>query len=487
MSSSSRKTKLPIVVVAGRPNVGKSTLFNRLVGRRRAITDAMPGVTRDPVSAEATIGERPVRMVDTGGVGIGENEMDILVAEKSLRTVADADVVILVMDGTETTGEDEDFVDKLRQVADRTVLVVNKIDNPERENLVAAFYEYGFARVVGVSAAHGLGREELEEAVLEILALRCPLPEPEPETTVAVELSNAQEGYESRDEAEIEADAAEEARSAAEAERAEVHPLKLALIGRPNTGKSSLANLLTGGDFSLVSSIPGTTRDVIESEFMHRGVHIQLLDTAGIRRKSKVHDDVEYYSVNRSIQAAEQADVVVLMIDAVDNVAEQDKRLASLVIDRGCAVILALNKWDLLDAISNLEQAMIDRVRFIFPILEFAPIVPLSVIEKRGIDELLKTVLKVHRQQQFHVDTGRLNSALKRWVEVNPPPLVQRRPLKIRYMTQPETSPILFVAFVNRTRGFPEHYRRYLMNCIRKEFGLSSVPIRLELREQKRK
>ncbi len=483
------KAKLPIVVVAGRPNVGKSTLFNRLVGRRRAITDAMPGVTRDPVSAEARIGDRRVRMVDTGGVGIGENEMDILVAERSLRTVADADVVILVMDGTETTGEDEDFVEKLRQVADRTVLVVNKIDNPERESLVAAFYEYGFARVVGVSAAHGLGREELEEAVLEILARRCPLPEAEPETTVESEFSNAQDGYESRDEAEIEADLAQAVavEEAAEKKRVADQPLKLALIGRPNTGKSSLANLLTGGDFSLVSSIPGTTRDVIESEFMHRGVHIQLLDTAGIRRKSKVHDDVEYYSVNRSIQAAEQADVVVLMIDAVDNVAEQDKRLASLVIDRGCAVILALNKWDLLDPISNLEQAMIDRVRFIFPILEFAPIVPLSVIEKRGIDELLKTVLKVHRQQQFHVDTGRLNSALKRWVESNPPPLVQRRPLKIRYMTQPETSPILFVAFVNRTRGFPEHYRRYLMNCIRKEFGLSSVPIRLELREQKRK
>lgn len=481
------KTKLPIVVVAGRPNVGKSTLFNRMVGRRRAITDAMPGVTRDPVSADATIGERQVRMVDTGGVGIGENEMDILVAERSLRTVADADVVILVMDGTETTGEDEDFVEKLRQVADRTVLVVNKIDNPERENLVAGFYEYGFAKVVGVSAAHGLGREELDDAVLEILALRCPLPEPE--TTAELEPSNAQDGYESRDAAEIEADmaAAAAADVAEERRKAEAEPLKLALIGRPNTGKSSLANLLTGGDFSLVSNIPGTTRDVIESEFIHRGVQIQLLDTAGIRRKNKVHDDVEYYSVNRSIQAAEQADVVVLMIDAVDNVAEQDKRLASLVIDRGCAVVLALNKWDLLDPISNLEQAMIDRVRFVFPILEFAPIVPLSVVEKRGIDELLKTILKVHRQQQFHVDTGRLNSALKRWVESNPPPLVQRRPVKIRYMTQPETSPILFVAFVNRTRGFPEHYRRYLMNCIRKEFGLSSVPIRLELREQKRK
>jgi len=477
------KAKLPVVVVAGRPNVGKSTLFNRLVGRRRAITDAMPGVTRDPVSAAATIGERPVRLVDTGGVGIGENEMDILVAERSLRSVADADVVILVMDGTETTGEDEDFVDKLRHVADRTVLVVNKIDNPERENLVAAFYEYGFARVVGVSATHGLGREELEEAVLAVLAVRCPLPAPEPPTEL--DLPNAQDGYESRDDIEIAADIAAE--KALAAKSAADQPLKLALIGRPNTGKSSLANLLTGGEFSLVSSIPGTTRDVIESEFMHRGVHIQLLDTAGIRRKNKVHDDVEYYSVNRSIQAAEQADVVVLMIDAVDNVAEQDKRLASLVIDRGCAVILALNKWDLLDPISNLEQAMIDRVRFIFPILEFAPIVPLSVVEKHGIDELLKTVLKVHRQQQFHVDTGRLNSALKRWVETNPPPLVQRHPLKIRYMTQPETSPILFVAFVNRTRGFPEHYRRYLMNCIRKEFGLSSVPIRLELREQKRK
>lgn len=462
------KAKVPLVVVAGKPNVGKSTLFNRLVGRRRAITDAMPGVTRDPVAADAVIGGRPLRLIDTGGVGFGEDEMDILVAERSLRTVADADVVILVMDGTQTTGEDEEFVEKLRQVADRTVLAVNKIDNPERENLVAAFYEYGFARVVGISAAHGLGRDELEAAVLEILAERCPLPPEAPKGT--------EEGDQDGKEAE-EPDSPEE----------EVQPLRLALIGRPNTGKSSLANLLTGGEFSLVSNIPGTTRDVIESQFIHHGVQIQLLDTAGIRRKSKVHDDVEYYSVNRSIQAAEQADVVVLMIDAVDGVAEQDKRLASLVVERGCGVILALNKWDLLDPISNLEQATIDRVRFVFPVLEFAPIVPLSVVERRGVNELLKTVLKVHRQQQFHADTGRLNAALKRWVETNPPPLLQRRPVKIRYITQPETSPLVFVAFVNRTRGFPEHYRRYLVNCIRKEFGLNSVPIRLELREQKRK
>ena len=447
----------PTIAIVGRPNVGKSTLFNRLIGRRRAITDPTPGVTRDPVSAAATIDDRPLRVVDTGGYTTEGDELARAISDRALGEIREADVVLLVVDGTGLTALDELFLDELRPYEDRLVLVVNKIDAPERESLVWDFYRLGLARVVGVSAAHARGTEELLEAIDEVLGA-----------------------------AWIEEDAASASESeAAPTGAAEVpRTLSIAVLGQPNTGKSTLVNRLTERESSLVSPIPGTTRDVIEGAFEFDGLRHRILDTAGIRRKNRVSENIEYYSVTRAIDTIEEADVVVLLIDADKGLSDQDKKIAALVVDRGRGLVIGLNKWDLLPQIGNQFEAVRDRILFVFPVISFAPIVPLSAQTGSGVKELLTAVDKVHRQLHHRVDTGNLNRHLERWVEQTPPPVRGRGRLKIRYMTQVQRLPVTFVAFVNRKKGFPESYVSYLKNRIRADFGLSSIPFRLELRER---
>ncbi|MDT8358671.1 MAG: ribosome biogenesis GTPase Der, partial [Methanomicrobiaceae archaeon] len=284
--------KLPKVVIVGRPNVGKSTLFNRLIGERRAITDPTPGVTRDPVEARWETGSGLVMLIDTGGYKLEQDELDALVTLRSLNSLKDADCIVLVMDVTEITPEDESFIDHLRPLSDRVLIAVNKVDHDSREGMMHNFHSFGFKRVLGISSAHGRGIEELTTTVLSMI----------PEGERVEEESPA---------------------------------IRLAILGKPNTGKSTLVNLLCGNELSIVSAIPGTTRDVVEGQFLFRNTLYKVLDTAGIRRKGKVTDNVEYYSVNRAIASIEGADIVFLMIDAVDGLSDQDKKIASLVVKRG--------------------------------------------------------------------------------------------------------------------------------------------------------
>ena len=455
----------PTVAVVGRPNVGKSTLFNRLIRKRRAITDPTPGVTRDAVEADWTVEGRRVRLLDTGGYTESSERFDPIVAQRSLEAAFIADVIVLVMDVTMVAPEDESYMEQLAPVRDRVVLAVNKVDNEAREHEAWNFYRYGFADVVPVSAEHGRNVDALVEVVLRRLEER-------EEAEIAA-----------RGEAEAAAGSApgEAASEAAEEQR----HIRVAVLGQPNTGKSTLVNALTGSDTSLVSEIPGTTRDVVEGTFEYRGVVYELLDTAGIRRKQSVTENVEYYSVNRAIGSIAEADIVLLLVDAEKGLSEQDKKIARLIVERGRGLLLVLNKWDLMEGITNALNAVSDRIRFVFPILSFAPIVPVSATEKSGFNKLLDTTYRAFAQLQKRIGTGELNRALASWTELTPPPYVRGKRVKLHYITQVSAHPVVFVLFVSRARGFPGSYQGYIVNRIREEFGFTDVPVRLDLRESR--
>ncbi len=435
---------IPVVAVVGRPNVGKSTLFNRLIGKRQSITDPTPGVTRDPVEGDYTFGERTVRLVDTGGFKVEREGIDAQVTQKSIDVLKRADLVLFLMDVTLVTPEDEAFAQILRNYSEKILLGVNKVDNPEREADVWNFYSFGFDHVIGLSAAHGIGISELEEKFEEL----------------------------------IDFDKPRESGTLSEAD------IKIALLGKPNTGKSTLINRLIGKETAIVSDIPGTTRDVVEGRFEYRHIHYRVMDTAGIRKKKRVGENVEYYSVNRAIKTIEEADVVLLMIDAVEGLGDQDKKIATQIVKKGRGVILILNKWDLVQALPNQMEAIEDRTRFLFPILEFAPMFPLSAVTGEGLEKVLDAVYKVWKQLNYRIETSALNSALKRWVEKTEPPRFNKGRYKILYGTQTGTNPVHFILFVNRKKNFPESYQQYIKNNIRSELGFSSIPIEVELRER---
>ncbi len=439
------------VVIIGRPNVGKSTLFNRLVGKRRAITDPTPGVTRDPISENWILCGHAVNLTDSGGVKLDLEGFDELVSKKSLSLLEGADAIIFLMDCTEVTPEDQMLLNELRPYTDKIVLAVNKIDDVTREDLIWNFFSYGYQRIVGISSAHGNGIDSLEETLMGMLDL-------EDEVDSAQELN-------------------EEALSDA---------LKLAVLGKPNTGKSTLTNLLTGQDLSIVSPIAGTTRDVVKGGFSYKGKDFTILDTAGIRRKTKVEEDVEYYSVNRAIKTIDEADVVLLVVDAVEGLAEQDKKIANLIVRRGKGVVIVLNKIDLLKGVPNETQAIEDRVRFQFPILNFAPIQFISASKGTNISEMLDTVLKIYYQLGKRVDTAVLNEALKSWGEAYQPPRGAEGHYKVYYGTQISVNPVKFLFFINRKKDFPQMYVQYLKNCIRRDLGLTAIPIEINLRERER-
>ena len=438
-------TDLPLISIIGRPNVGKSTLFNRLIGKRRAITDPTPGVTRDPIPERWLLGNHPVTLVDSGGIKVDKDRMDELVSQKSLSLLEMSDIILFMMDCTTVTMEDQMLIKALRPFTDKLVLVVNKIDDVTREDLVWNYYNFGYQRVVGISAEHGLGIEELEDTLLGML-----------------DLERAEEPPE------------------------EAETIRLAILGKPNTGKSTLTNLLTGRDVSIVSDIAGTTRDVMRATFSYKGTDYTVLDTAGIRRKSKVEEDVEYYSVNRAIKSIDEADIVFLMVDVKEGLSDQDKKIAQLIVRRGKGIIIALNKIDLLKGVGNEMQAIVDRVRFLFPILSFAPVVPIAAINGDEVGKLLDTAWLVWKQLNRRVDTATVNACLKEWGESYEPPRGAAGHYKVLYGTQVSVTPVRFLFFVNRIKDFPETYINYLKNCIRKDLGFASVPVEVSLRERRR-
>ena len=443
---------LPLVVIAGRPNVGKSTLFNRFLHRRIAITNDQPGVTRDPVEATAFLNDKPVHLVDTGGykltrdIGTKEAELDDYVVERSLDMIDRADVVVLLLDATEITGEDEEFILKMRPYTHKLIAAVNKTEGGRNEAEAWNYARYGFENLIFISAEHGDRISELTDMIVD----RC-------------DFSNVRE---------LSAD----------------RPIKIAIMGKPNTGKSTLSNRLTHSEKSIVCDYAGTTRDVVEGNFTYGGKNFHVLDTAGIRRKARVHDDVEYYSVNRAIKTLDECDIVFLLIDAVEGLAEQDKKICSLAFERGRGIIFVLNKWDLREEQGNKAvKAVREWINIMFGQMDFAPILPLSALEGKGIKDLLNTAINMYEQLTRKIGTASLNNALQDWLERYPPPASKTAHFKIRYMTQASVNPVNFVIFATRPEVVPEPYVTYLKNRIREDLGYDHIPVQVEFKASRQK
>ncbi len=442
--------RIPLVAIVGRPNVGKSTLFNRLIGKRKAITHSSAGVTRDPVRSLWKYQDKEAFLVDTGGIRTEKVlPLDQLVIRKSLKTLEEADCIILLTSIEGITGEDEELLEDLRPFTHKVLLAVNKVDTEKRETLLGEFFTLGFGEPIPISAAHGRNCEELTERVFAFLAQNGKFQDLKHNSGTQEEVS-----------------------------------LTLAVLGKPNTGKSTLVNRLLGKEVSIVSDIPGTTRDVVEDLFLFEGKKIRIFDTAGIRRKARVREDVEYYSVHRALEGIREADVIFLLIDATEGLAEQDKKIAAQVVKKGRGIILAVNKWDTVRGGKRAFREMEDRIRFQFPVLDFAPIVPISAKTGFNVETLLKTAFSLKEQLKTRIETSALNRALAQWVEKNPPPQVGKKKYKVRFITQVRASPIRFVLFVNRKEGFPGFYIGYIRNKLREEFHLPSVPIEIELKSR---
>ncbi|HOX31594.1 MAG TPA: ribosome biogenesis GTPase Der [Spirochaetales bacterium] len=438
-----RYLNLPLVVIAGRPNVGKSTLYNRLLHKRRAITDPTPGVTRDPVDAVCDIGRSGKRclLVDTGGFKLDREGLDGLVVEKSLQYLERADLIVFLLDAAQRSPEDQAFSELLRKWSPKVLLVVNKADSPERDQLAWANAERGYGHAIFVSAEHGRNVDELEQALLDRL-----------DFSKVVEVEEGRE------------------------------PIRLAIMGKPNTGKSTLLNRLLGSERSIVSEVAGTTRDVVEGRFEWKGRQVVVLDTAGIRRKKKVTEAVEYYSVNRAIRVVDESDVVVLMIDAREGLTEQDKKITAFASEKGRAVVFALNKWDEMPDLKNSFEAARDKLRYFFGQMAWAPVLPLSAKEGTGLDKLMNTVVNLHAQLNKRIETSRLNKAFADWVESTPPPVGTRTRFKVRYAVQTSVNPQKFTVFVTRPDAVADSYLSFLRNKIRGDLGLDKIPVILELK-----
>ena len=448
----SKKYKnLPKIVIAGRPNVGKSTLFNRLLHERRAITDPTPGVTRDPIEEDCFICGYPVRIMDTGGfklereTGTVEAMLDELVVEKTLASLKGADLILLLLEAGTITAEDEEFIALLRPYWSKVVAAVNKTEGGRKEEEAYNFYQYGFDELIFISAEHGDRIDELSEMLVKKL-----------------DFSKVEEGEEEE-------------------------KIRIAIVGKPNTGKSTLANRLTHSEASIVSDYAGTTRDVVEGDFEYKGNKFHIIDTAGIRRKAKVHEDVEYYSVNRAIKSLDDADIVFHMIDAQEGLAEQDKKIVSLACERGLGVIFVLNKWDTQEqsrkTFRNAEQNM----KIMFGQMSYAPVVALSALEGKGIKDLLNTALEVYGQLTHKMETGPLNTALKDWVSVYPPPASRSGQFKVRYIVQTSVKPVNFLLFCTRPEVVSQSYLTFLKNRIRNDLGYDKIPVQLELKASRKK
>lgn len=440
MISTPIKTNCVRIAIIGRPNVGKSTLFNRLLGKRRAITDPTPGVTRDSVEVECKIGDRPVILIDTGGFTRDSGDYSELISSRSLDAAKRADLILFMVDVNEITGNDLEFIEQIRPWQERTILIINKVDNTKREHMIWNLYELGFNHLIPISALHGRNITRLTDEILSFIKT---FPGKESGKTEQI--------------------------------------IRVAILGKPNTGKSTLTNYLLGEAKSLVSDIPGTTRDVIEGKFLYKNKHFQVLDTAGIRRKKKVKNSVEYYSVNRAIKCIRESDIVFLLIDITEDISDQDKKIASHAVKYGKGIIFVLNKWDLLPRIPNRLEAIKDKVRFFFPVLHYVPVLPVSASCGSGVKELLNTALKVWKQLNTRIETVVLNKMVKTWNDYYPYK-VKGRQVKIRYATQGSANPVRFFVFLSRNKGVRREYKSYIKNKIKSDFHLDMIPVEIEYR-----
>lgn len=435
---------LPVVAVVGRPNVGKSTLFNKIIGKRLSIVEDTPGVTRDRIYSKCEWRNRQFMVVDTGG--IEPNTSDIILAQMRRQAelaIENADVIILVTDiRCGVTADDSDVASMLQKSGKPIILTVNKCDSIGEPPLeLYEFYNLGLGDPFPISAAHGHGTGDMLDAVVDQLP--------------------------SENELEEDDDA-----------------VKVAIIGKPNAGKSSLVNKIAGEERVIVSDIAGTTRDATDTVVENEQGKFVFIDTAGIRRKSKINEKIEHYSVLRAYMAIDRADVCLILIDAVEGFTEQDSKVAGYAHEQGKASIVVINKWDLIEKDNNTMNEYMTKLQNDFSFMSYVPFIFISAKTGQRVHKLYEMIDMVSQQNQMRVSTGKLNDVLAYATTRVQPPSDKGRRLKIYYITQPSTKPPTFVIFVNRADLFHFSYQRYIENQIRTAFGLTGTPVRFIVRER---
>lgn len=432
----------PIVAIVGRPNVGKSTLFNQIGKKRISIVDDMPGVTRDRIYLDAEWLNHEFTMIDTGGIELDESDHILRsMRQQAQIAIEEADVILFLVDGrTGLTTADEEVARMLRSAKKPVVLGVNKIDSPQLAVNAYEFYQLGLGDPIALSASNAMNLGDLLDAVVAAF----------PQT---------------------------------EAEEKEEDEICIAVIGRPNVGKSSLVNQLLGEERVIVSDIAGTTRDAIDTHFVKDGNKFMLIDTAGMRRRGKIDEPVERYSVMRSLRAIDRADVVLMLIDASEGITEQDKKIAGYAHESGRGVILVVNKWDIYpDKDDKSTLRFTEDLREEIGFLQYAPVLYTSALTGQRINRVTELVKYVAEQQSMRIKTSVLNDLIRDAVSVNPPPMHRGRQLKILFMTQVDIKPPKFILFVNDSELMHFSYLRFIENRLREMYGFEGTPIRLIVR-----
>ncbi|WP_271398021.1 ribosome biogenesis GTPase Der [Salinicoccus roseus] len=432
----------PTIAVVGRPNVGKSTLFNRIIGERKAIVEDTPGVTRDRLYASGDWLNHEFNVIDTGGIEIKDEPFQEQIKMQAEIAILEADVILMITNGREGVTEDDLFVARILQKSKKpVVLAVNKIDNFEMRNEIYEFYNLGLGDPFPVSGSHGLGLGDV--------------------------LDQAVEHFKSLEE-EVEAD----------------DSIRVSLIGRPNVGKSSLVNAILGEERVIVSDIAGTTRDAIDTEYFYDDKHYTLVDTAGMRKRGKVYEATEKYSVLRANRAIERSDVVLVVLNGEEGIIEQDKRIAGLAHEAGRAVIIVVNKWDAVEKDDKTMKKFEDKIRREFQFLDYAPITFVSALNKSRLATLFPLIKLANDSHKKRVQSSTLNEVLVDSVSMNPTPTDKGRRLNIFYGTQVSVAPPTFVLFVNDVDLMHFSYRRYLENQMRKAFDFTGTPIHILSRKR---
>jgi len=436
--------KLPVVAIVGRPNVGKSTLFNRIVGERVAIVEDRPGITRDRLYGRGEWRGREFHIIDTGGLEIDSDEaIPLSVREQAELAIDEADVILLVVDiETGVTPVDNEIARMLLKTDKPVIVAVNKMDHMSRQSGLYDFYQLGFREVVGISSTHGIGTGDLLDAVVGVF--------PNGDS-------------EQNDDDDV---------------------IRVAVIGRPNVGKSSLVNAILGEERVIVSDVAGTTRDAIDTSFEAEGDTYALIDTAGMRKRGKVYEKTEKYSVLRAMRAIERSDVALLVLDGKQGIIEQDKKIAGYAKEAGVGQIIVVNKWDIVDKDDKTMHRFTQEIQSHFSFIDYAPILFVSAKTKQRITAVIPTVKKVAENHAMRVATPVLNDVLQDAIAINPPPSDKGRRLKVNYITQVGVKPPSFALFVNDRELMHFSYERFLENQLREAFGFVGSPLRLYIRSK---
>ncbi|MBC2239009.1 ribosome biogenesis GTPase Der [Listeria booriae] len=433
----------PVVAIVGRPNVGKSTIFNRIVGERVSIVEDIPGVTRDRIYNSADWLGRDFNIIDTGGIDLGDEPFLAQIKAQAEIAIDEADVIIFITNGREGVTDADDQVAKILYRSNKpVVLAVNKVDNPEMRDQVYDFYSLGFGEPFPISGSHGLGLGDLLDEVFKKF----------PELD--------EEEYDD-------------------------NVIKFSLIGRPNVGKSSILNALLGENRVIVSDVAGTTRDAIDTHYEYEGQEYVMIDTAGMRKRGKVYESTEKYSVLRAMRAIERSDVVLVVLNAEEGIREQDKRIAGYAHEAGRGILVVVNKWDAIEKDEKTMNAFIQDIREQFLFLTYAPIVFVSALTKQRLTNLFPMINDISNNHSLRVQSSLLNDVIMDAVAMNPSPMDKGKRLKIYYTTQVAVRPPTFVVFVNEPELMHFSYERFLENRIREAFPFDGTPIRLIPRQRK--